>query len=120
MTFWGQDVELTADSTVSVDYKPNPGRVRGTVEQGEGARVLLWPQGAGVPYVVPSVKAGADGSFEFDNVAPGRYSILAFDRVNPQGVAPDYVLQVVANAPQVEVEELGTASLSLSLTQWPN
>jgi protocatechuate 3,4-dioxygenase beta subunit len=116
----GQDVMLTGSSSVRIMYKPNPGGIHGTVEQGEGATVLLWSQAGGIPYMVPAVKAGANGSFEFNNIAPGTYSVLAFDQVNAQNVSRDYVLRAVANAQQVKVDELGVASLTLTLTYWPD
>jgi hypothetical protein len=117
---WGQDVLITASSSVRIVYKPNPGGVRGTVEQGEGATVLLWSQASGIPYMVPAVKAGANGSFEFNNLTPGTYSVLAFDRINAQDVSRDYMLRTVANAPQVKVDELSVPSLTLTLARWPD
>ena len=115
-----QEVELTSDSAVHVVYKPNPGRVRGTVEQGEGAKVLLWPQDAEIPDTVLYVAAGPSGAFEFDNLSPGSYSVVAFDRVEPQNVSSSFLLSVIANAPRVQVEEAATVSLTLGLNDWPN
>lgn len=114
----GQDVELTPSSAVNIVYKPNPGSIQGIVANGEGARVLLWQKATGIPYTVPTVVAGAHGQFEFHNLAPGTYTVIAFDEIDP-GVAPDYLLGVIAKAPQVRVEELGTASVNVPLTHWP-
>jgi hypothetical protein len=118
----GQAVELTAASAATVVYKPDPGRVRGTVEQGEGAKVLLWPQDGEIPDMVISVEAGASGAFEIDNVPPGNYSVLAFDRVEV-GVLGAHVdaasvLSVIASAPRIHIEEAGTVSLTLPVNHW--
>lgn len=113
----GQDVELTAVSSVSVVYKPNPGSIHGTVEQGEGAHVLMWPSGADIPYLVTAVTAGAQGAFEFRDVPPGTYSVVAFDRIG--ALAPDSISGLIAKAPQVRVEELSTASVAVPLTRLP-
>jgi hypothetical protein len=116
----GQEVDLTPASKFQVVYKPNPGTVRGTIEQGEGAKVLLWPQGAEIPDVVLTVDAGAHGAFEFSNVPPGAYSVVAFDRVDTLNVSPAFVLSAIANAPRVQVEEAETTSVTLPVIHWPD
>jgi hypothetical protein len=116
----GQEVELTpATPAITVVYRPNPGSVRGTVDQGEGAIVLLWPDGPTVPPVVRSVTAAAHGSFEFPNVAPGAYSVVAFDRIDEAGAVESTVLGAIAAGTRVSLQEGGAESIQVSVTHWP-
>jgi hypothetical protein len=115
----GQEVELTAASTVQIVYKPNGARVHGTVEQGEGSKVLLWPQSAEIPDMVTLAEAGPRGDFEITNVSPGRYFIVAFDRIDfGAQISTAFGLSIITRAPSVQVEEAGTVSLTLPVTHW--
>jgi hypothetical protein len=77
----GQEVDLSVGTPeIRVVYKPNPGSVRGTAGEGEGAIVVLWPEGPAIPPVVRSTQGGPHGAFEFGNVPPGDYTLVAFDR----------------------------------------
>ncbi len=116
----GQEVELN-DSTpeIRVVYRPNPGSVRGTVEKGAGATVLLWPEGPVVPAIVRFVQADPHGAFEFSNVAPGSYSVVAFDRVVPSLDMGPFVLGAIAAGTRVSLQEGGAESVQLAVTHWP-
>ncbi|MBV8906891.1 MAG: carboxypeptidase regulatory-like domain-containing protein [Acidobacteriia bacterium] len=115
----GQEIELTAGMPpIRVVYRPNPGRIRGTVAQGEGAVVLLWPDGPEIPEVVRSVQGGANGGFEFANVAPGDYSLVAFDRIPPAGGSEAFVRGAIAAGTRVKLQEGGSESVEVSLTHW--
>lgn len=115
----GQEVDLTADMTaIRVVYRPNPATVRGTVENGVGANVLLWREETRIPYMVPVVEAGRDGSFEFPNVPPGRYSVVAFDRVAARSKA--VVLGAIATGTRITVQEGGAESVELTVAHWPD
>jgi Carboxypeptidase regulatory-like domain len=116
-----QEVELTPGTPpIRVVYKPNPGGIRGTVEQGEGATVLLWPEGAAIPDIVRAAKADARGAFEVTNVPPGDYSVVAFDRVSDQGGSEFSVLGAVAGGARVKVSEGSAETVELPLTRWPD
>jgi hypothetical protein len=116
----GQEVELTsATSSIQVVYRPNPGSVRGTVDQGEGATVLLWPEGPDIPEFVPAVVAGSRGEFEFRGVPPGEYVLVALDRIPPNGGTETFVRGTVAGGTRVEVQEGGSESVQVPLTRWP-
>jgi protocatechuate 3,4-dioxygenase beta subunit len=117
----GRDVELTANTPpIRVMYKPNPGSIRGTVEQGEGATVLLWPQGPAIPDIVRAVEAGPRGAFEITQVPPGDYALVAFDRVSNQGGSESFVLGAVAAGARVKVMEGAAETVQLPLTRWPD
>jgi hypothetical protein len=115
-----QDAELTAATpTITVVYKRNPGSIRGTVDQGEGSMVVLWPQGPSIPPFVRAVQAGAHGSFEFTNVEPGDYSLVAFDQIPASGGSPSFVQGAVAAGARVSLQEGGSESVQLTVTNWP-
>jgi hypothetical protein len=117
----GQEVELTTGTPpISVVYKPNPGSIRGTVEQGGGATVLVWPDGGVIPDMVRAVQADSRGDFEIPNVPPGDYSVIAFDRVSDQGGSESFVQSVVAGAPRVKVSEGSAEIVQVPLTRWPD
>jgi protocatechuate 3,4-dioxygenase beta subunit len=116
----GQEVELSgATPAITVVYRPNPGRVRGTVEQGEGATVLLWPDDAEVPPVVRSTQAGAHGEFEFAGVAPGSYSLVAFDHIPAGGGPAGFLRSAIAGGARVSLQEGGSESVEVTVTHWP-
>jgi hypothetical protein len=117
----GQEVELAAGMPlIRVVYKPNPGSIRGTVEQGSGATVLLWPEATPIPDMVRTVKADSRGSFEVTNVPPGDYSIFALDRVSNEGGSESFVLGVVAAGTRIKVSEGSAETIQLPLTRWPD
>jgi protocatechuate 3,4-dioxygenase beta subunit len=117
----GQEVELTgATPAIQVVYRPNPGSVRGTVDQGEGATVLLWPEGPDIPEFVPAVVAGSRGEFGFRGVPPGEYVLVAFDHIPSSGGTETFVRGAIAGGTRVEVQEGGSESVQVPLTRWPD
>ncbi len=116
----GRPIELSAATRmVQVLYKPNAGAVRGRVDQGNGATVLLWPQTSGIPDLVRAAQAGESGNFEFGSVAPGDYAVLAVDGPNLDRQPEAVIRELVANATPVHVDEAGSASVSLTMVQLP-
>ena len=69
--------------------------------------------------------AGTTGTFEFQNVAPGDYYVVAFDRVPyidavSRGLPPgDLPASIIPLATRVRVEEGSTASVDLKVNRWP-
>ena len=117
----GQEVELAPGMPpISVIYKPGPGTIRGTVEQGGGATVLLWPEGGTIPDLVRAIEAGPRGEFEATNVPPGDYSVIAFDRVGNEGGSESFVLGVFAAGTRVKVSEGSAETLQIAVTRWPD
>lgn len=116
----GKPVDLSAATPpVRLVFKPNAGTVRGTVEKGEGATVLFWPQSAGSIDLIRAVQAGRGGSFEIGTVAPGDYYLLAVDRQNVDS-QPDAVIgSFVSSATPVHVDEAASPSVALALTHLP-
>jgi protocatechuate 3,4-dioxygenase beta subunit len=117
----GEEVELTAATpSIQVVYRPNPGSVRGTVDQGEGATVLLWPEEPDIPEFVPAAVAGSRGEFEFQGLAPGEYVLMAFDRIPPSGGTETFLRGAIAGGTRVQVQEGGSESVQVPLMRWPD
>ena len=116
----GKPVDLSAATPpVRLVFKPNAGTVRGTVEKGEGATVLFWPQSAAPIDLIRAVQAGRGGSFEIGTVAPGDYYLLAVDRQNVDSQPDDVIRSFVSNATPVHVDEAASPSVALALTHLP-
>jgi len=117
----GQVVDLQPGSPpLEVIYKRSTTSLRGTVEKGGGATVLIWPQTADGPTIMEAITCGSNGNFE-SFVQPGDYYALAVDQVGDHTVADTGLLQKLTGiAASVSVEAGATAVLQLPLTNWPH
>jgi hypothetical protein len=117
----GQVVELMPGAgPLQIVFKSGLGKVRGTVEKGDGASVFLVSNGSGEILTYQQVTCGAGGAFEIGPVQPGDYYILAFDRVESGGLpAADLPASIIPLASSVRVEAGSTASVDLRLNRWP-
>jgi hypothetical protein len=117
----GQVVELTAGGgPFQVIFKSGLGKVRGTVESGEGASVFLVSSGTGEILTYRQVTCGAGGAYEISQIPPGEYSIVAFDRMDSGGLpAADLPASIIPFASSVKVEAGSTASADLRVNRWP-
>jgi hypothetical protein len=124
-TFLG-DIEFTGIFRVTaggpplrVVLKTWSGTVRGTVEKGDGAMVVLVPQRVDGLGTGQTVVCGAGGSFELSEVSPGDYTIAAFDHM--EGLTPSAALLdlMPSRGTSVRVEERSVASITLSVISAP-
>ena len=117
----GQVVELTPGAgPFEIVYKSGLGKVSGSVEKGEGASVFLFSGGSGEILTYQQVTCGAGGAFEFGQVPPGDYYIMAFDRAESGGLpAADLPASIIPFASSVRVEAGSTASVDLRVNKWP-
>jgi len=116
----GQEVMLNATSPpVRVVMKANPGTIRGTVDKGAGATVLLAPQSPTEPDALLAIQCGLDGAFQIPGLPPGDYSIVAFDRVGSEQGSSVRVSTVLAAAARVRVDEGASATVQLQVNRWP-
>lgn len=117
----GQVVELGpgADPFQMV-YKTGLGSVRGTIENGAGALVLLIPRGLSDVIEVRSIQCNADGAFSLGNVPPGDYGIVAFDHgVLAQVSWNSLESLVVPLETSVHIDAGGAADVNPRLSSWP-
>ena len=112
----GQTFPVTADGPpLRVVLKRWSGTVRGTVDKGDGATVVLIPQRVEGVVLGQTIVCGAGGSFELSEVSPGDYYIAAFD--HPEGLFPSAAMLslVPSRGKSVKVEEHATANVMLSV-----
>jgi hypothetical protein len=100
--------------------------IRGTVEKGGGATVVLIPQGAERPAIGQSIQCAPDGSFAFSDVSPGTYYVAAFE---PPSIPRSFGIQLPpteamlslmpARGVHVQVDAASPANLTLNLIPIP-
>ena len=113
----GQVVDLSASSAPIRIVMRTAGTIRGTVEKGENAVVVLWPQRLVGGDIGMSAVCHSGGNFEIRGLAPGDYYAVALDRFDPREMADALHLSAFASrAVPVRVEEGSTLTLPLSLT----
>lgn len=120
---FGQPVEIQDGSErIRITYRANAPRVRGTVENGEGAIVALIPQDERMvsDQFIRTATAGRGGRFEIGSLRPGHYYAFAFDRVNRESLRdPIFVRGVAARAERVHVEKGEVGNVDLKVMPWP-
>jgi beta-lactamase regulating signal transducer with metallopeptidase domain len=111
----GQVVELSGPETLKVIYKTDGGSVRGTVDHGSGAMVVLMADATPVARLGFTGRCDADGKFIIRDVPPGGYTVAAV-RGLLTVLSPELPNQLVANGKRVQVDAQATVSLDLQLT----
>ena len=114
----GQPLDLSPGAPpLRLVYRWDTGSLRGSVENGARATVVLFPYGSGD--FPRTVRCTADGKFSLEGVRPGDYSVLAFNRVEDDQLDDAATVQrVTRGAVSVRVEPYRTASVDLKLTVW--
>ena len=95
------------------------GTVRGTVENGEGATVVLVPQCNDDISVGQTMRCGAAGSFELNEVSPGDYYIAAFDHMDGLFPSAEMLSLVGTRGTAVRVEKGSAATVTPLLISTP-
>jgi hypothetical protein len=114
----GQSVELTpASPPLKIVLKPG-GTVRGTLEQGDAATVILFPQDfIGTGYSVQ----GTGNSFELQGIPAGRYNAVAMDRFDPSILRDATRLRgLLVRATSVQAQPGAVSSLQLRVNHLPD
>lgn len=96
-----------------------PGEVRGTIEEGAGAAVVLvWAEHS-EDALGQFVLCQTDGSFEAKRLAPGSYYAAAFRGLDIEGLrAPELLQHVIATGIKVEVKADSSTELRLQAEVW--
>ncbi len=117
----GQEVNLeTGSPPLRIVYKTSVGSLRGTVEHGDGATVVLVSQQPNGVSVIRTSICGPGGAFDIRSVTPGDYYAVAFDRVELQPMATaGFLSSIRSSGVSVTVEEGAAASVELHVTRWP-
>ena len=114
----GQPVDLTAGSPpIRLVYRFDTGSARGSVENGAHAIVVLFPDRSGDTPAI--VRCSYEGKFEIQDLRPGDYSAMAFNRIERDFVIdPVFAQRFSGRGVSVRVEPSRTASVELPLTVW--
>jgi protocatechuate 3,4-dioxygenase beta subunit len=114
----GQPVQLSPSSPpIRVILGP-AATLRGVVDKGEGAAVILWPQTTMPGDFGRSISCGAGGVFEIGGLPPGDYYAIAVERYDAREMTSAAYLQgMIPRATGVQIEEGATVSLELNLTR---
>jgi hypothetical protein len=124
----GKEVDLVPGSPpIHIRYKSDGGRVRGTVEKGDGALVALVPidESQSFLWEFPTIlQCGANGAFAAENLRPGNYTALAIGRLDVtlyQFFLSDSAqwANLAAQGTPVQVEQAATVSIDLKRIRWP-
>jgi len=101
---------------IEVVLRDDGGHVSGAVEgQGVGATVLLVPERLSPSYIKTTETQG-EGSFSFEQVRPGDYLVLAFDRADELEYRnPEVLASYLSNAAHVTVAPGQHAKVNLEL-----
>jgi hypothetical protein len=117
----GQTFPISANGPrLRVVLKTWSGSVRGTVEKGEGATVVLIPQRIEGITLGQTAVCGPGGSFELTEVSPGDYYIAAFEHLDRNSPPSSAMLGLVpSRGTSVKVEERSSANVTLSVIALP-
>lgn len=115
----GKPVDLSADATFRVTYKAANGSVNGSVENADGASVVLIPRDVQTMGFGRMVTSKADGTFDMSGVPPGGYFAVAFEqfRTFPATNAA-WLAGIASIGTRVSVAQ-SPVSVQLKLSRWP-
>lgn len=114
----GQVVEISGPTSLKLFYKSGGGSVRGTVEKGANARVVLMAEDTPTGLFGFSAWCDDNGAFSIADVPPGRYTALAVPELNFV-VAPEFPNVLASSGKRIEVEAGATAQVEIKLTRQP-
>jgi hypothetical protein len=114
----GQPVQLSPSSPPIRIILGPAAMLRGVVDKGEGAAVILWPQSTMPGDFGRSISCGAGGAFETSGLPPGDYYAIAVERYDAREmISAAYLRGMIPRATSVRIEEGATVSLELNLTR---
>jgi hypothetical protein len=115
----GQPIDIASGSLpMHVVLRSHAGLVRGLIEKGQAATVvLLAVSNENDP--VRGFACAAGALFQFDNLRPGTYAIVAFDHADEVNVSdPAVRARLLAAAKTIRVEEGSNSSIELSVNRF--
>ena len=119
------DLDVTGEAVLLSPASPSirivlgpAATIRGQVENGEGAVVILWPQSTMPGDLGRSIPCGAGGVFETGGLPPGDYYAIAVERYDAREMtSAAYLRGMVSRAAGVRIEQGAAATLQLNLTR---
>ncbi|HEY1758188.1 MAG TPA: carboxypeptidase-like regulatory domain-containing protein [Bryobacteraceae bacterium] len=116
----GQVVELAGPASIKMIYKAGGGSVRGTVEKGANALVLLMADATPAARVGYSGKCDENGEFSIPDLPPGEYTAVAIEGSYGGSYAgdtlrPEFASALTRDGKRVKVEAGAPAQVELRL-----
>jgi hypothetical protein len=108
----GQVVEISGPASLKMVYKTGGGSVRGTVDKGAGAMVVLMADETPASRIGIGVQCDADGGFSIPDVPPGEYTAVAFQEFNLVA-SPEFLNLLAASGKRIKVEAGAAAQVDL-------
>jgi hypothetical protein len=112
----GQVVELSEPTALKMVYKTGGGSVRGTVDKGADAMVVLMADETPGSRIGIGVQCDADGGFSIPDVPPGEYTAVAFQEFNLVA-SPEFSTLLEANGKRVKVETGAASQVDLRVSR---
>jgi len=115
----GKPVDLFPGSTIRVSYQAANGSLHGSVDNCNGAAVVLVPKDVRTLAFGRVVTCKSDGTFEMSGIAPGDYYTAAF--LNFQFEAerdPKWLAAIASIGTAVSVTQ-NAVSVQLKSNRWP-
>jgi hypothetical protein len=111
----GREIEIQpASPPIRLIYKSDGGQVRGTVDKGAGASVVLLPQDMESIDQAASVRCSEDGKFDIGGVRPGSYYAIAVHYLDWDALRePAFLQNLSAYSTIVRVNRKETAWVEL-------
>ena len=116
----GKAVDLFPGATFRVAYKAATGTLRGTVENGSGATVLLIPDNVQTMGFGRIVTCKADGTFDMSGVPPGDYFAAAFGQFQRNASADAFSALLARIAGMGTRVSVGQTAVSVQLKLNPS
>ena len=115
-----ETIDVMPSAELEIVLRRGTGSVIGTVEKnGEpaaGATVVLIPAKSSSRSLYRSCKSDATGHFEVRSAAPGDYSLLAFESIEPDAwLDTEFAAKYARDAEHITLEEKGRESKKLAL-----
>jgi len=100
---------------IEIVMRDDAASLRGQVSGESNGRAIVVAVPDGAPLRASSAPLGTDGEFFLPNLAPGSYSVLAFDRTDIEYTNPDVLGRFMAQASHVDLHANDEHTVNLEL-----
>ncbi len=111
----GQVTDLSAGDLLKMIFKTGGGSVRGTVEKGSDAMVVLMADASASARIGYAGRCDTNGAFMVRDIPPGDYTAVALQNNFGDPLSPEFADMLVANGKRVRVEAGSSAQVDLRL-----
>ncbi|HEY1759892.1 MAG TPA: carboxypeptidase-like regulatory domain-containing protein [Bryobacteraceae bacterium] len=115
----GQVVELSGPTSIQMIFKSGGGGLRGTVEKGANALVILMADPTSTAQLGYAGSCDANGAFFVPDLPPGEYTVVALQGQPGDPLRPEFTSLLTANGKRVKVESGSTTQVELRLARQP-